>query len=45
MVFPDDVHDSLLFHRWIEAFEASDDFLARHLRGDGAVATDGSGRR
>ncbi len=45
IVFPDDVHDSLLFHRWIEAFEASDDFLARHLRGDGAVATDGSGRR
>ena len=39
-----DVHDSLLFHRWIDAFEASDRFLDRYLRG-GEVATDrGSGR-
>ena len=44
MVFPDDVHDSLLFYRWIDAFEASDRFVNRHLRG-GDVATDrGSGR-
>jgi dipeptidyl-peptidase-4 len=44
MVFPDDVHDSLLFHRWIEAFEASDDFLTRKLAGE-PVATDrGLGR-
>jgi len=41
MVFPDDVHDSLLFYRWIEAFEASDDFLARKLRG-ARVTTDGA---
>jgi dipeptidyl-peptidase-4 len=32
IVFPDDVHDSLLHRRWIEAFEASDDFLRRKLR-------------
>jgi dipeptidyl aminopeptidase/acylaminoacyl peptidase len=43
MVFPDDVHDSLLHYRWIDAFEASDRFLARHLR-DGEVATDRGGR-
>lgn len=31
IVFPDDVHDSLLHRRWIQAFEASDDFLQRKL--------------
>ena len=45
MVFPDDVHDSLLFRRWIEAFEASDDFLNRKLRGDERVTTDRGNRR
>jgi dipeptidyl-peptidase 4 len=39
MVFPDDVHDSLLFYRWIDAFEASDDFLQRRLW-NRSVATD-----
>ena len=39
MVFPDDVHDSLLFRRWIEAFEASDDFLNRKLVGAERVTT------
>lgn len=29
IVFPDDVHDSLLFHRWIQAFAATDDFFER----------------
>ena len=43
MVFPDDVHDSLLFYRWIEAFEASDDFLDRKLR-NRSVTTDGGAR-
>jgi dipeptidyl aminopeptidase/acylaminoacyl peptidase len=33
IVFPDDVHDSLLFYRWIEAFNATDDFFDRHLLG------------
>ncbi len=32
IVFPDDVHDSLLFHRWITAFGATDDFLKRHVK-------------
>ncbi len=32
IVFPDDVHAFLLHHRWIETFEAMDDFLERHLR-------------
>jgi len=36
IVFPDDVHDSLLFHRWVLTFEAADDFLERTLvRGEG----------
>ncbi|MEJ2203967.1 MAG: prolyl oligopeptidase family serine peptidase [Gemmatimonadota bacterium] len=43
IVFPDDVHDSLLFHRWIEAFGASDDFLNRKLW-NRSVATDGGSR-
>ena len=32
IVFPDDVHDSLLFHRWITAFNATDDFLRRNVK-------------
>jgi dipeptidyl aminopeptidase/acylaminoacyl peptidase len=31
IVFPDDVHDSLLFHRWIQSFNATDDFFDRAL--------------
>mgnify|MGYP003317606046 FL=1 len=31
IVWPDDVHSTLLFRRWVEAFEASDDFLDRKL--------------
>jgi len=31
IVYPDDVHSFLLFHRWVKAFEASDDFLRRKL--------------
>jgi len=40
IVFPDDVHDSLLFRRWIQAFEASDDFLERTLVRGQAIATE-----
>jgi dipeptidyl aminopeptidase/acylaminoacyl peptidase len=32
IVFPDDVHDTLLYRRWITAFEATDDFFKRHLK-------------
>ena len=42
IVFPDDVHASLLFRRWIETFEASDDFLERKLMNRRAT-TDGVG--
>jgi dipeptidyl aminopeptidase/acylaminoacyl peptidase len=39
MVLPDDVHDSLLFSRWIDIFEASNDFLERTLvRGERIAA-------
>jgi dipeptidyl aminopeptidase/acylaminoacyl peptidase len=31
IVYPDDVHDSLLFSRWLRSFHATDDFLRRHL--------------
>lgn len=43
MVFPDDVHSFLLFHRWLDSFEASDEFLERKLWNRG-MATDGGGR-
>jgi len=32
IVFPDDVHDSLLYHRWLTAFHATDDFLRRFVK-------------
>jgi len=44
MVLPDDVHDSLLFHRWITIFETSDDFLQRTLVQRERVTTEGGGR-
>lgn len=31
IVFPDDVHDSLLYKRWLITFEAMDDFFTRFL--------------
>jgi len=31
IVFPDDVHDSLLYRRWITSFEATAEFFRRHL--------------
>jgi len=31
IVFPDDVHDSLLFDRWLITFNALDDFFDRFL--------------
>lgn len=43
IVYPDDVHSFLIFNRWVETFEASDDFLTRKLE-NRAVATDGAGR-
>jgi dipeptidyl aminopeptidase/acylaminoacyl peptidase len=31
IVFPDDVHDSLLHKRWVYTFERASEFLGRHL--------------
>jgi dipeptidyl aminopeptidase/acylaminoacyl peptidase len=33
MVYPDEVHDFLLFQHWLEIFRASASFLDRHLKG------------
>ena len=40
IVFPDDVHDSLLYSRWIHTFERMDAFLKKFI-GAGKVVTDG----
>jgi dipeptidyl aminopeptidase/acylaminoacyl peptidase len=34
IVFPDDVHDSLLYSRWVYTFERMDKFLKKHLTGN-----------
>jgi dipeptidyl-peptidase 4 len=34
IVFPDDVHDSLLYSRWIYTFKRMDEFLKKHLMGN-----------
>ena len=45
MVFPDDVHSTLLWRRWVASFEASDDFLQRTLVRQERIATEsGAGR-
>ena len=44
IVFPDDVHDSLLFRRWLQAFGATDDFFERTLVRGEKIATQGGGR-
>jgi dipeptidyl-peptidase-4 len=44
IVFPDDVHDSLLFRRWLTAFGATDDFLKRRLWNAGDRVTNEAGR-
>lgn len=41
IVYPDEVHDFLLFSRWIHAFNATDDFFDRKLLdGRGVVAAE-----
>ena len=32
MVFPDEVHDFLVFDRWLKTFNAADEFLGRYLK-------------
>jgi len=38
IVYPDDVHDSLLHHRWLKAFDATDDFFRRFLSKEATAA-------
>jgi len=44
IVFPDDVHDSLLFERWLLAFNAADDFFHRFIVQKGSSSPDGGSR-
>jgi dipeptidyl aminopeptidase/acylaminoacyl peptidase len=39
MVLPDDVHETLLYKRWLPLFDRMEDFLRRHLAGDQTVPT------
>jgi len=41
VVFPDDVHDSLLYSRWIYTFERMDAFLKKFIGGGVKIPTDG----
>jgi len=34
LVFPDEVHDFLLWRNWVSAYRAADDFFRRRLRGE-----------
>jgi len=37
LVFPDEVHDFLLWRNWVSAYRAADDFLGRRMAGGKAV--------
>ena len=39
LVFPDDTHETLLYKRWMAAFDRMDQFLARFLKPQGARST------
>ena len=39
MVLPDDVHETLLYKRWVAIFDRMEDFLRRNLAGEGSMAT------
>ncbi len=41
IVFPDDVHDSLLYSRWIQTFERMDGFLRKFIGGGSKITTNG----
>ena len=44
IVFPDDVHDSLLYERWLLAFNAGDDFFQRFIVEKESTVPDGGSR-
>jgi len=39
MVLPDDVHETLLYKRWISIFDRMEDFLRRNLAKEGSVVS------
>ena len=39
IVFPDDVHDSLLYKRWVYTFERTGEFIGRYLKPQRATTT------
>ena len=39
MVLPDDVHETLLYKRWLAIFDRMEDFLNRNLAKDGSTVT------
>ena len=41
IVFPDDVHDSLLYERWLIAFDATDEFFQRAMIRGEKIEVDG----
>ncbi len=43
LVFPDEIHDLLLWKSWVSAYQAAADFLDRHLKAPGAAGP-GEGR-
>jgi len=39
LVFPDEVHDFLLWRNWVSAYRAADDFFRRRMPGGSSVST------
>jgi dipeptidyl aminopeptidase/acylaminoacyl peptidase len=39
IVFPDDVHDSLLYKRWVFTFERASEFIGRHIGAERRTTT------
>jgi dipeptidyl aminopeptidase/acylaminoacyl peptidase len=42
LIFPDEVHDFLLWKNWLSAYKAADDFLGRRLKAGSTAATTNS---
>ena len=44
LIFPDEVHDFLLWRNWVSAYRAADEFLGRRLKVGAAAATTSGSR-
>jgi dipeptidyl aminopeptidase/acylaminoacyl peptidase len=44
LIFPDEVHDFLLWRNWLSAYRAADEFLGRRLKVGAAAASTPTGR-